>query len=136
MCLSRDEVRGQKIENLQVIIDGSKASQILPGGVFDGEMLLKSGEFKYVKMNKRQPISISLVTNQGDRHKVTVDKKGDNNVEDDLRAAVNSLTSPSNIKNMPNYGSSSEVITSTIEENTGLKIGASFFTWVFQLITN
>lgn len=127
MCLSRDEVRGQKIENLQVIIDGSKASQILPGGVFDGEMLLKSGEFKYVKMNKRQPISISLVTNQGDRHKVTVDKKGDNNVEDDLRAAVNSLTSPSNIKNMPNYGSSSEVITSTIEENTGLKIGASFF---------
>lgn len=127
MCFSKEEIRGQKIENLQVIIDASQASQILPGGVIDGEMLLKSGEFRYMKMNNRKPISVSLVTNQGKRTNVTVDKKANNNMEDDLRAAVNALKSPNNIGGMPNISSSSEVITSTMEENTGLKIGASFF---------
>jgi hypothetical protein len=127
MCLSKEEVRGQKIENLQVIIDASQASQILPGGVIDGEMLLKSGEFRYMKMTKRKPISVSLVTNQGKKTNVTVDKKENNNMEDDLRAAVNAMKSPRNIGGMPNISSSSEVITSTLEENTGLKIGASFF---------
>ena len=127
MCLSREEIRGQKIENLQIIVDASKATQILPGGVIDGEMLLRSGDFQYVKMNKRQPISISLASNQGQQFKATVEKKGENNVEDDLRAAVNKLKSPSNIKHMPNVSSSSEVIESTLEENTGLKLGASFF---------
>ena len=49
-------------EKLKILYgDASKATQILPGGVIDGEMLLRSGDFQYVKMNKRQPISISLV---------------------------------------------------------------------------
>lgn len=127
MCLSKEEIRGQKIENLQSIVDASKATQILPGGVIDGEMLLRSGEFQYVKMNKRQPISISLASNQGRDFKTTVQKNEGNNLEDDLRSAVNKLKSPSNIKNMPNVGSNSEVIISSLEENTGLKLGASFF---------
>ena len=127
MCLSKEEIRGQKIENMQTIIDASKATQILPGAVIDGEMLLRSGEFQYVKMNKRQPISVSLATNQGRDFKTTVEKKEGNNLEDDLRSAVNKLKSPSNIKNMPNVNSNSEVIVSTLEENTGLKLGASFF---------
>ena len=54
MCLTKEEVKGQKVENELIIADGSKASQILPGAVIDADMLLKSGEFVFMKMNKRK----------------------------------------------------------------------------------
>ncbi|MBK6825836.1 MAG: hypothetical protein IPG86_02670 [Chitinophagaceae bacterium] len=54
MCLTKEEVKGQKVENELIIADGSKASQILPGAVIDADILLKSGEFVFMKMNKRK----------------------------------------------------------------------------------
>ena len=59
MCLTKEEVKGQKVENELIIADGSKASQILPGAVIDADMLLKSGEFVFMKMNKRKVVRSS-----------------------------------------------------------------------------
>jgi hypothetical protein len=127
MCLTKEEVRGQRIENEQVIADGAKALQILPGGVIDADILLKSGEFRYIKMDQRKQISLSTTSNLARKVSQTVTPRGNNNIEDDLRAKVHELTRPSNIIGMPNVKSSSEVSISTLDEKTGLNVGASLF---------
>jgi len=127
MCLTKEEVRGQKIENELIIADGSKAVQILPGGVIDADVLLKSGEFKYMKMDNRKPISISTTSNLARKTSETVNPGRNNNIEDELRSKVHALTRPSNLIGMPNVRSSSEASVSTLQETTGINIGASFF---------
>jgi Thiol-activated cytolysin len=127
MCLTKEEVRGQKIENEQVIADGSKAVQILPGGVIDGETLLKSGQFLLMKMDKRKPISLSTSSNLAKVTNKTVTPVGNDNVEEQLRTAVHLLTRPTNLSGMPNIKSTSEANISTLEETMSLNIGASAF---------
>ena len=39
MCLTREEVRGQKSESERLMADASGAGEILPGGVIDGRRL-------------------------------------------------------------------------------------------------
>ncbi len=126
MCLTKEEVRGQKIESELVIADGSKALQILPGGVIDAETLLK-GEFLYIKMDKRKMVSISTTSNLAKVTSASVKPFPGNNIEDELRAKVQSLTRPSNIQGMPNVKSSSQASMSTLEEKMGLDVGASVF---------
>jgi Thiol-activated cytolysin len=118
---------GQKIENEQVIADGSKALQILPGGVIDGETLLKSGQFMYIKMDKRKPISLSTSSNLAKVTSKTVTAPANDNIEEQLRAATHALTRPSNLNGMPNTKSTSEASISTLEETMSLNIGASAF---------
>jgi hypothetical protein len=127
MCLTKEEVRGQKIENELIIANGSNALQILPGGVIDADVLLKSGEFKYMKMDNRKPISISTTSNLARKTSETVNPGRNNNIEDELRTKVHALTRPSNIIGMPNVRSSSEASVSTLQETIGINIGASFF---------
>jgi hypothetical protein len=127
MCLTKEEVRGQKIENEQVIADGSRALQILPGGVIDGETLLKSGQFMYIKMDKRKPVSLGTSSNLAKVTNKTVTPVGNDNIEEQLRTAAHALTRPSNLSGMPNIKSTSEANISTLEETMSLNIGASAF---------
>lgn len=127
MCLSREEVRGQKIENELTIADGSMAMSILPGGVIDADVLLKSGQFKYIKMDQRKPVSISTASIQAKKHEARAVPGRNNSIENDLRSKVYELISPSNMNGMPNIKSNSEASISTLLETTGIKIGASFF---------
>jgi hypothetical protein len=127
MCLTKEEVRGQKIENEQVIADGSKALQILPGGVIDGETLLKSGQFMYIKMDKRKPVSLGTSSNLAKVTNKTVTPVGNDNIEEQLRTAAHALTRPSNLSGMPNSKSTNEASIATLEETMSLNIGASAF---------
>ncbi|MFA6057224.1 MAG: thiol-activated cytolysin family protein [Taibaiella sp.] len=130
MCLTKEEVKGKKVENELVIADGSKALSILPGGVIDGETLLQSGQFNYVKFDKRKPISVSTPSNLFIKTSETINPSGNTNIESSLRAGVNKIKSPSNLVNknaVPNAASNLNVQTSTLMEKTGLDIGASFF---------
>jgi hypothetical protein len=127
MCLTKEEVKGQKVENELIIADGSKATQLLPGGVIDAEMLLKSGEFIYMKMDKRKMISLSTSSNLAKVTSATVKPMPGNNIEDELRSKVHSLKRPSNLNGMPNIKSTSQASVSTLEEKMGLDIGASAF---------
>ncbi len=127
MCLTKEEVKGQKVENELIIADGSKASQLLPGGVIDAEMLLKSEEFVYMKMDKRKNISLSTSSNLAKVTSVTAKAMPGNNIEDELRTKVHLLKRPANLNGMPNIKSTSQASVSTLEEKMGLDIGASAF---------
>jgi hypothetical protein len=127
MCLTKEEVRGQKIENIQVIADPATALEILPGGVIDADVLLKSGQFKYIKMDKRKPVTLTTSSNQANKVKETITPGRNNDITDELRTKVHALTRPSNMKGMPNAATEDEVTISTLNETTGIKIGASFF---------
>jgi hypothetical protein len=127
MCLTKEEVRGQKIENEIIIADGSKAVQILPGAVIDATVLLNSGEFKFINMTKRKSITLTTTSNLANKVSQTATARNGNDITDELRTKTHALTSPSNIRGMPNMSSASEASISTLHETTGLNIGASFF---------
>lgn len=127
MCLTKEEVRGQKIENEIVIADGAKAVQILPGAVIDANVLLNSGEFKFMNMTKRKSITLTTTSNLAVKVSQTATARNNNDITDELRTKTHALTSPSNIRGMPNMSSSSEAKISTLHETTGMNIGASFF---------
>lgn len=127
MCLTKEEVRGQKTEAEMVIADASRAGQILPGAVIDGSGLLRSGEFLYKHMDKRKPVVLSTSTNMAKQTSVTVNAAPGENIEAKMRSAAQMLTRPSNMTGMPNKASEAETSLSTLEESTGLSIGASFF---------
>jgi hypothetical protein len=127
MCLTREEVKGQKIESELVIADPKKATQILPGAVIDGSKLLNTGEFVYVKMDKRKPVTLSTTTNMAKLTMATVTPSGNENIEAKIRSRLQTLTRASNMTGTPSEYSDATMKTSTSKENTGLKIGASFF---------
>lgn len=127
MCLTKEEVRGQKVENTQVIADPSAAAQILPGGIIDADVLLKSGQFRYIMMDKRKPVALSISSNLAIKSTATINPGRNNDITDELRTKVHSLTRPSNLRGMPNMDTDEEVTVSTLQETMGIKIGASFF---------
>lgn len=127
MCLTREEVSGQKTESEMIIADASRAGQILPGAVIEGSSLLRSGEFLYKNMDKRKPVVLSTTTNMAKQTSVTVTSPPGENMEAKIRTAAQQLTRPSNMTGMPNKASEAETSLSTLEESTGLSIGASFF---------
>jgi Thiol-activated cytolysin len=130
MCLTKEEVRGQKIENEQIIADGSKAEGVLPGAVIDAEVLLNSGQFSYIKMDKRKPVTLTTPSNLVKKSISTVTPVGSTNILGKLMDARQSLTVSTNMKDpnvTPNVGSSSTVIVSTLQEKMSLEIGASAF---------
>ncbi len=130
MCLTKEEVRGQKIENEQIIADGSKAEGVLPGAVIDAEVLLNSGQFSYIKMDKRKPVTLTTPSNLVKKSISTVTPAGSTNILGKLIDARQSLTVSTNMKDpnvIPNVGSSSTVIVSTLQEKMSLEIGASAF---------
>lgn len=126
-CLTDEEVRGQKVENNQVIAEPELALQILPGGVIDAESLLSTGEFRYIKMDNRKTISLSTSANPAKDVANKVHPVGNRDITNQLRTKVHELTRASNIKGMPNVRSNEEMDVSTLNETVGVNIGASFF---------
>lgn len=128
LCLTREEVKGQRVESELVIADGARALALLPGGVIDANRLLNTGEFIYVGMDNRKPVALSTTSNLVRQVSATVQPgKNNNSIEEELRTKVQSLTRPSNLNGMPNVRSSSEVSISTLQETIGVNIGGSFF---------
>lgn len=130
MCLTREEVSGQKIENEIVIADGSMALQILPGGVIDTDELLQSGNFVYQHMDLRKPLSVSTTSNLANRKNVDIRTERNGGInESEMRDAIFSLSSPKNFLRgaMPNVNSESSLEVSTFTESLGVDVGASFF---------
>lgn len=129
MCLTTEEVTGQKIEDEILIADGSMALEILPGAVINTDELLRSGNFIYEHMDIRKPFSLSTTSNLAKRNSIRVDEsRGGGIREADLRDAVFTLTSPNNFgREMPNASSASSMEVSTFQESLGVEVGASFF---------
>ena len=130
LCLTKEEVKGQKVENEQIIADGSRAEGIVPGGVIDAEVLLASGRLKYIKADKRKPVTLSTPSNLVKKSIATVTPSGTLDFIARLTDARQSLTVSANMRNpdvIPNVGSVSNLTVSTIEEKTSIDIGASAF---------
>jgi hypothetical protein len=127
-CLTKEQVRGQKIESEIIIADGSKANAILPGAVISADDLLNRGEYIYYLMDKRKPIALKTNTNQAVQHQIIArPPQNGMSIETPLNTAVQTLINPSNIKGEPIRSSNATTYTSTMLQTTGLNIGASFF---------
>jgi Thiol-activated cytolysin len=126
-CFTKEEVRGQRVENEIKIADGSLATDILPGAVIDASALLNTGQFKFINGKNRKAITLTLSTHKADKKKAIVQPKPNVSIEADLRVKTQELTSPSNIDGMPNMNSSSEMSIATLKETIGLNTASSFF---------
>jgi len=130
MCLTREEVKGQKIENLQAIADSKLMPKIVPGAIIDADVLLKSGFLKYVMMDKRKTIPLVISSNLVKKNTAKVSVGPNKDISNELSATVHSLTRPSNLISkvaMPNLSSTNDLSVSTLVEKIGMDIGASFF---------
>lgn len=128
MCLTKEEVRGQRVEGEISLPQGQAALQLLPGGVFDGQVLLTSGQFKYLKWDKRKTYGLSVSSNLAKKTSATVVAAPAGGInESAAQSVVKSLTKPANFVGMPNASSNSQMKRSTFQESMGLNIGASFF---------
>jgi hypothetical protein len=128
MCLTKEEVRGQKVESEMILPQGSSALQIVPGGVFNAQILLNSGQFSYLKWDKRKSYAINVTSNLAKKTSATImAAPGGGISESAAQSVVRSLTKADNIAGMPNGFSTSEMKKSTFQESMGLSIGASFF---------
>lgn len=128
MCLTKEEVRGQKVEREITLPQGPACLQVIPGGVFDSQELLRSGEFKYLNWDQRKTYTIHGLASlalKTDATITTADAAGIS--EASARGALESLTRPANFVSTPSRSSSSEMCWSTFQESLGLSIGGSFF---------
>lgn len=128
MCLTKEEVRGQKVEREITLPQGSACLKLIPGGVFDSQELLRSGEFKYLNWDKRKTYNIHGVACLALQTDVTITAmEADGISEESAKGAVESLIRPANFVGTPGRSSSSEMFWSTFQESLGLSIGGSFF---------
>jgi len=128
MCLTKEEVRGQKVENELMLPQESSALQMIPGGIFDSQELLCSGEFKYLNWDKRTSYEIKITSALAKQTSATITTtEGSGLSEFAAASAIQSLTSVANLASIPIRWSSSEMRCSTFQESMGLSIGASFF---------
>jgi hypothetical protein len=128
MCLTKEEVRGQKVESEIILPQGSSALQIVPGGVFNAQLLLNSGQFSYLQWNKRKSYAINVTSNLAKQTSATVAAAPGGGIsESAAQSVVRSLTKADNLTGMPNGFATSEMKKSTFQESMGLSIGASFF---------
>lgn len=132
MCLTKEEVSGEKIETDLKLANPTAAVGILPGAVVDVDELLRSGYFVYPKMKNLKPVTLSNTSNLANNASKTVQVNNSGSNDDRFRDARLALTSPDNFKGrpedyMPNNWSENTVQTSTINEKTSINVGASAF---------
>lgn len=127
MCLTNEEVKGQKIETMITIADASLASNLLPGTIISGSDLLQSGEFVYVNMKNRKPVSLRTTSNLAKDLTQKASPGAGEDITGRLTDAVHNLTKPANLTGMPNSKSDNQVTVSTLREKIGISIGASAF---------
>ncbi|MFN9661475.1 MAG: hypothetical protein ACK6BC_14110 [Cyanobacteriota bacterium] len=128
MCLIKEEVRGEKVEREIVLPPGSASLQLIPGGVFATQELLKSGQFKYHSWAERKPYQIHGIATHAQQTIASVAaEEGGGSSEYAATQAIQSLIRPANFFGTPNRSSSSEMRWSTFQDSMGLNIGGSFF---------
>ena len=128
MCLSKEEVRGQKVEHEIILPPGSSGLKLIPGGVFDSQELLRSGTFTYLNWEKRKPYEIHGEGSLAKQVQATISATAGGGIsERQASQALNALTDPANFVDTPRRSSSSEMCWSTFQESMGLNIGGSFF---------
>jgi hypothetical protein len=129
MCLSKEEVRGQKVEQEIILPPGSSDLKLIPGGIFASQELLKSGTFKYLDWDKRKPYKIHADAGLAEQTQATIAASTEGGIREwQAILALHSLTDPGNFVGTPKRSSSSEMCWSTFQESMGLNIGGSFFT--------
>ncbi|MBK8710865.1 MAG: thiol-activated cytolysin family protein [Niastella sp.] len=136
MCLTKEEIKGQKIETVITIADASLAGNILPGAIISGDYLLSSGEFVYVNMGNRKPISLRTTSNLVKDPTQKANPTVGEDITGSLTDAVLNLRKPANFTGMPNSKSEDNVTVSTLEEKIGVSIGASAFYMGFSVKDN
>ncbi|MEB3316697.1 MAG: hypothetical protein VKO39_00930 [Cyanobacteriota bacterium] len=128
MCLSREEVRGQKVEREISLPPGSSNLNLIPGGVFASQELLRSGRFKYLNWEKRKSYKIHAESQLAKQTQATIATAAKGGISERLAIhSLHALTDPTNFAGTPNRSSSSEMCWSTFQECMGLNIGGSFF---------
>lgn len=127
MCLTKEEIKGQKIETVITIADASMANNILPGAIISGDDLLSSGEFVYMNMKNRKPVSLRTTSNLVKDPTQKASPSAGEDITGRLTDAVHNLKKPANFTGMPNSKSEDNITISTLEEKVGISIGASAF---------
>lgn len=127
MCLTKEEVKGQKIEDNIVIANPAGALDILPGGIISGLDLINSGSFRYKEMKNRKPVSLRALSNLVNKKTSQAVSSPNEDLTPKLDNAKHELTRPSNVIAMPNISSNSEVSISTMKESLNVQVGASGF---------
>jgi hypothetical protein len=128
MCLSKEEVRGQKVEREIILPPGSSNLSLIPGGVFDSQELLRSGTFKYLSWEKQKSYTIHAEGHLAKQTQATIAMAAEGEISEQLAIqTLHSLTDPTNFVGTPNRSSSSEMCWSTFQESMGLNLGGSFF---------
>ena len=128
MCLTKEEVRGQKVEQEITLPQSSSNLNIIPGGIFDSQELLRSGEFKYLGWHKRKPYTITIDSTLAKQTSATVATQASGGISERAAAkSIQSLLESDNFIGIPNRSSSSEMQWSTFREGMGMSIGGSFF---------
>ena len=128
MCLTKEEVRGQKVEREVILPQALSDLNIIPGGIFDSQELLRSGEFKYLGWHKRKPYTITIGSTLAKQTSATVSTQTSGGLSESAAAkSIQSLLASDNFFGTPNRSPSSEMQWSTFQEGMGMGIGGSFF---------
>ncbi|MFN9644205.1 MAG: hypothetical protein ACK6BG_03545 [Cyanobacteriota bacterium] len=128
MCLTKEEVRGQKVEHEILLPPGSTSLKLIPGGVFDSQDLLTRGRFSYLNWDHRTPYTLhgqGDLTRQG---QVSLKATTEGRLrEEEALDALRILTDPTHCSALPHRSSSSEMCWSASQDGMGANIGGSFF---------
>lgn len=128
MVLIKEDMRGEKIERDMALPPGPDLPTMIPGGVFDANERLKSGEFIYLSWDKRKPYKIQARSHQVDKICIAIPAAAAGGISEDATARMTkSLTQPSNFSSLPRRSSCAQMRWSTFPDSMGLQIGASCF---------
>jgi hypothetical protein len=128
MCLTKEEVRGQKVEHEINLPPGSSALKLIPGGIFASQELLTSGAFSYQGWETRKTFTLH---GQGhlapQQHVIRSVNAAGGLQEEDAIDALRILTDPAHFPEIPRRSSCSEMCWSTSQDSMGFNICGSFF---------
>lgn len=129
-CFSKEEVSGMRIESPIKIADPSKASEILPGMVFNATKLLTSGKFTYEKVKVRKPVNLRIpASNIIKNTNASAVPEAGKDITGKLGEATRKLISSGNFNSnaQPNEASEVMALSTTLEDYLKLNIATSGF---------
>jgi hypothetical protein len=128
MCLTREEVRGQKVEHEIMLPPGSSALKLIPGGIFASQELLTSGTFLYQGWETRQSFTLHGQGHLAPKQEIVISAKAGGGLqEQDAMDALQILMDPGRCSAPPKRSACSEMCWSTSQDSMGFNIGGSFF---------
>lgn len=126
MCLTKEEVRGQKIESTIEIANPSAVANLNPGCLFSARDFINNPEhIEFIEVKNRKPFNLTINASDVKRATARVNAVPGEDVAGKIRIALNELKDSDNFKVWPNLNSEPEMIESTHKETTKVKIAAS-----------